>query len=216
MQIHKIYQCIKPDCHFRFHDQSNKGNEIKRCPKCKGPVKVKIIPPLENENLTPFPEVDFPEMEILLDNVRSTLNVGSVFRTADGVGGINRIHLCGVTPTPDHPKISKTALGAENTIDWIQHWNSLDTALEYKNKGYKIWSIEEGLHAESIFSAGKPTDNSPILLVLGSETSGVDPDILKISDKILMIPMAGRKKSLNVSTAFGIAVYMLRYGSLFR
>ena len=215
MQIHRIYQCIKPDCRFRFHDQSDLNNEIKRCPKCKGPLKVKNVPQQKIENPGPSPEVDFPEMEILLDNVRSTLNVGSVFRTADGVGGIRRIHLCGVTPTPDHPKIVKTALGAENFIDWVQHWNSLEVVQDYKEKGYQIWSIEEGQNSEPIFSAGKMAGESPILLILGSETSGVDPDILQISDKILMIPMAGNKRSLNVSTAFGIAVYMLRYSSLF-
>ncbi len=149
-------------------------------------------------------------MEVLLDSLRSTLNVGSIFRTADGAGA-SHIHCCGTTPTPDHPKIAKTSLGAEDFLPWTYVPNALDLVLSKKSAGYAILSIEATQNSADIFTHRQPNVDSPILLVMGNEISGVDPEILQLSDHILHIPMAGKKDSLNVAVAFGIAIYTLTH-----
>lgn len=151
------------------------------------------------------------EVEALLDNIRSTYNVGSMFRTADGAG-LRRLYLCGVTPTPGNPKIVKTALGAEGVISWSYNRNGLDMALALKEKGMRLWALESTSRAVSLFSDGDIVQGPPILLVVGNELSGVDPEILDACDRIVAIPMQGHKQSLNVAIAFGIAVYYLRFG----
>jgi tRNA G18 (ribose-2'-O)-methylase SpoU len=149
----------------------------------------------------------------LLDNLRSVYNVGSIFRTADGAG-IRHLHLCGITPPPDHPKIAKTALGAEKSVGWSQYKNGLETAVSLQQRGFQLWAIEETAQSDPLFTAAHPADNSPILLIVGNEIAGVDPEILALCDRVLHIPMAGHKKSLNVATAFGIAAYVARYGRI--
>jgi 23S rRNA (guanosine2251-2'-O)-methyltransferase len=151
-------------------------------------------------------------MEVLLDNIRSAYNVGSIFRTADGAG-IQHIHICGITSTPDAPKIRKTALGAEFTTPWTQYWNSIELAEQKTHAGFKLWALENQPGAETIFDIHKYISHEPVLLMIGNETSGVDPGLLSKADKVFYIPMNGQKLSLNVSVAFGIAVYMIQYAS---
>jgi tRNA G18 (ribose-2'-O)-methylase SpoU len=133
-----------------------------------------------------------------------------MFRTADGAG-IRHIHLCGITPAPDHPKIAKTALGAEFVVPWTQHWDAVSTTAALKTAGLKIWVLERGGQSQSIFEVLTDLPTSTILLVVGNEVSGVDPGILELGDRVLHLPMQGAKHSLNVSVAFGIAVYTLRF-----
>ena len=148
----------------------------------------------------------------VLDNIRSTYNVGSIFRTSDGAG-ISKLYLCGITPTPEHPKVGKTALDAEKAVLWEHSWSVLDTVRKLKNEGYLIITLEGGNSSVNIFEAIpeiKKTD-LPIALVVGNEISGVDPDVVALSSVCVYIPMEGIKESLNVATAFGIAAYLLRY-----
>lgn len=156
-----------------------------------------------------------PEVEALLDNIRSTFNVGAMFRTADGAG-IRRLHLCGITSRPDNPKvasrIAKTALGAEQTVPWQAHNNILDAAQDLKAGGMRLWALEGGPRAESLFSSAGDLPGAPILLVVGNELSGVDPEVLDLCERVVAIPMQGYKRSLNVAIAFGVAAYFLRYG----
>jgi 23S rRNA (guanosine2251-2'-O)-methyltransferase len=204
-----IRQCTRPNCGFRFPVASlSVGYET--CPKCGTPTRLtqSPYPDLKVENLSKTD--DGPLIEVLLDNIRSAMNVGSMFRTADGAG-IRHIHLCGITPTPDHPKIAKTALGAEFSVPWTQHWDAAVTSTDLKSAGYKIWVLEGGSGSESIFEGLHDLPVSPILLVVGNEVSGVDPAILEICDRIIHLPMQGVKHSLNVAVAFGIAVYTLRF-----
>ena len=154
--------------------------------------------------------INGPDLEILLDNIRSAENVGAMFRTADGAG-IRHLHVAGTTPSPGVDKVSKAALGAEFSVPWTQHWNALEAVLELKSQGYHIWSLEGGKDSISLFDVQRPIDPQPILLVVGSETAGVDPQILGESEKVISIPMLGVKNSLNAATALGIAAYMIRF-----
>ena len=152
-----------------------------------------------------------PPLVALLDNIRSTHNVGSIFRTADGAG-FQALHLAGITPTPEHPKLAKTALGAEAWISWAYHKNGVDAAAMLQAQGYQLWAIEGGGRAQSLYKAHLPPD-TPIALVVGNELAGIDPDILQLCAKVWAIPMQGHKRSLNVAVSFGIAAYWLRWGS---
>lgn len=140
---------------------------------------------------------------VLLDNIRSIYNVGSVFRTSDACG-ISKIILCGITATPEHPKVAKTALGAEKNIEWEYEKSSLEAITKFKLLGYKIYSIEITNNAVD-FRSIKYEDNT--LLILGHEVDGIPNEIIELSDKVIKIPMIGIKESLNVSTAFGIVAY---------
>lgn len=145
-------------------------------------------------------------MHALLDNVRSVYNVGSIFRSADGAG-LGTLYLCGVTPTPDNPKLAKTALGAHNTVRWESWPNAVDLARRLLAEGCHLWALEEGTRAEPLLAAPPPP--IPTVLVVGSEVTGIDPGLLDLCERTLAIPMFGAKRSLNVATAFGIAAVIL-------
>jgi 23S rRNA (guanosine2251-2'-O)-methyltransferase len=150
----------------------------------------------------------------MLDNIRSVFNVGSILRTADGAG-VQHFYLGGITPTPDQPKIGKTALGSETIVSWTQTWNTHQTCLELKNKGYRLWALEESLDALPINECAREMPKDPILLIMGNEVSGVDGEVLSLCDRIFWIPMVGTKRSLNVAVAFGIAIYTVRFAFSF-
>jgi tRNA G18 (ribose-2'-O)-methylase SpoU len=150
-------------------------------------------------------------LEVMLDNVRSAWNVGSMIRTADGAG-VKKVHLCGVTPTLDHPRVSKTSLGAERIMEWSFYPDGELACRDFINKGYRIWALEGGDRAESLFRIKCPWPGKPLLLVVGNELTGVDPGILSMCERVVSLPMLGFKGSLNVAVAFGIAVYTLCWG----
>jgi tRNA G18 (ribose-2'-O)-methylase SpoU len=144
-------------------------------------------------------------VEVLVDNVRSLYNVGAIFRTADGAG-IRRLHLCGITPTPENPKLAKTALGAEESVAWRYWPNALEAAQALQADGAYLMALER-TPAALLLQSAQPTPKT--LLIVGNEVAGVDPAILDLADVCIAIPMAGRKRSLNVATAFGIAAYVI-------
>ena len=152
-----------------------------------------------------------PRIETFLDNIRSSYNVGSIFRTADGAG-ISHLHLGGITPTPDHPKVAKTALGADEVVPWTYHVNGLEAVLDLKNRGWTLWALESGSSGLPLFQNEMVAEMQTILLIVGNERAGVDPGILDVCDEILTLPMRGQKQSLNVSVAFGVAAYWLKNG----
>lgn len=150
------------------------------------------------------------EIYLILHNIRSAYNVGSIFRTADAVG-VSKIYLCGYTPTPLDEKISKTALGAEKNIPWEQckqTWRLLDNL---KKEGIQIVALEQDQKAVD-YRQFKP--EFPLALVLGNEVSGLSKEILKYVDKIIAIPMYGQKESLNVGVAAGIALFKIGMTSI--
>ena len=146
---------------------------------------------------------------VVCDSLRSLHNVGSVFRTGDGVN-VSRIYLCGITGMPDTDKherqISKVALGAQNYIPWEYAKQSWRVVEKLKKEGYQIVSLEQTKNS-ILYTKYKP--KFPIALVIGNERKGVKKSVLSRSDKVIEIPMDGVKNSLNVSVAFGIAAYWI-------
>ena len=203
-----LRQCERPSCRFRFPvtDERQTGE---LCLHCGAPTRLVLAYPRGQRPL-PTPQPAAGHVEALLDNIRSVYNVGSIFRTADGAG-LRHLHLCGITPPPDHPKTAKTALGAEQAVAWSQYRNGLDTAVALQKQGYRLWAIEDSPQAVPLFAEPVPCDDTPILLIVGNEIAGIDPEIIACCDRVLHIPMYGRKKSLNVATAFGIAAYAVRF-----
>ncbi len=145
---------------------------------------------------------------VLLDNIRSTYNVGAIFRTADAAG-VGKIYLCGITPCPPCPKISKVALGAENYVEW-EHISSTWRLLEkLYQTGYFIIALEQSSKSKNIFKI-RGFKRDKIALILGPEVKGLSSIILKRTALQLEIPMEGKKESLNVAVAFGIAIYQIK------
>ncbi|MEJ7609105.1 MAG: RNA methyltransferase [Bryobacteraceae bacterium] len=142
---------------------------------------------------------------VLLENVRSAFNVGAIFRTADAAK-IERMILTGITSTPPHKGIIKTALGAENTVAWEHCDSSLDSALILRARGYEIAAIETSLHAVDIFDW---VPRFPVCIAFGNEVDGVSPELAEFCDTHVRIPMLGLKHSLNVGTAGGVVLYEL-------
>lgn len=199
-------QCERPSCKFRFPVTDDRQTGA-ICPLCQSPTEMAAARIGGDESKDPGP-ASGTAVAALLDNLRSVYNVGSIFRTADGAG-LAHLHLGGITPPPTHPKIAKTALGAEQHIPWTQHKNGVGTAVQLQQNGWHIWALEEGETAVPLFTLPPPT--APVLLVVGNEIAGIDPGILKIADQTASLPMLGVKRSLNVATAFGIAAYHLRF-----
>ena len=151
---------------------------------------------------------------LILAGIRSAYNVGSIFRTADGAG-VTKIYLCGITPTPatrdtqqETSKISKTALGAEKSVPWEYHKQTWRLLNELKANGLWLVALEQSKDSKNIFSY-KPPRNRNIALIVGNEVKGVNKKILSLADKIVEIPMYGKKESLNVAVATGIALYKI-------
>lgn len=144
---------------------------------------------------------------VLLDNIRSAWNVGSILRSADGFG-IDHAYLCGITPTPELDAVRKTALGAEEFVTWSYHHNAVQLVKGLKKEGWTILALEEDERAVAV-SKGKKVKAEKTVLIVGSEVTGVDPELLDLTDHILYIPMRGQKRSFNVANAFSIAAYAL-------
>ena len=143
---------------------------------------------------------------VVLNDIRSLYNVGSIFRTADGAG-VEKIWICGITGHPPDSQISKTALGAETEVPWEYRWDAGEVLRELKARGYHIVFLEQLV--ESIpYQDYKPS--TPVCLILGNEISGVSESLIGFCDKTLEIEMAGAKNSLNVTVAFGIVAYHIR------
>lgn len=149
---------------------------------------------------------------IVLDNIRSAFNVGSVFRSADAAKN-TEIYLCGMTPTPDNPKICKTSLGAEKTVSWEYFDNTLEAIQSLKNENIPIYSVEitKGSKHFQEFEYFKKKENT-IALVFGHEVNGISQPILDLSHDYIYIPMKGSKESLNVAITASILMFeALRY-----
>lgn len=144
---------------------------------------------------------------VLLDNVRSMYNVGSVFRTCDAFL-ISEVVLCGITGRPPHPEISKTALGAEESVNWRYCEDALKTIKEMKKEGWLICVLEQA-HGSTPLQKFIPSSDLKYLLVAGNEVEGVSQQIVNMADIILEIPQHGVKHSLNVSVSVGIALWKL-------
>jgi len=157
---------------------------------------------------------------VLLDNVRSAWNVGSILRSADGFGFTNA-YMCGITPTPDNEAVTKTSLGAEDSVPWSYHKDAVKLVKGLKVEGWKVSALEDDKRATAINGASaawrlQPQPAQREVLIVGNEVTGVDPELLDLCDYIYYIPMHGEKKSFNVAIAFGIAAYALTAHTLQR
>jgi 23S rRNA (guanosine2251-2'-O)-methyltransferase len=193
-----------------------------RCPACMGNTRVVLSRELIIE---PDSELQFKTMNarsllkeaekneerrrsfaVLLDNIRSAWNVGSILRSADGFG-FTHAYLCGITPTADNEAVTKTSLGAEDSVPWSYHKNAVKLVKGLKKEGWKVCALEEDERAIPLeYHGDSPTHQ---ILIVGNEVTGVDSELLDLCDKIFYIPMRGEKKSFNVAIAFGIAAYAL-------
>jgi tRNA G18 (ribose-2'-O)-methylase SpoU len=152
------------------------------------------------------------EAVVVLDNIRSVFNVGTIFRTADAAG-CAKIFLCGQTPSPkdrfgrDRKDLAKVALGAEKKLIWEYSLSTPDVVKKLKKEGYYVIAIEQ---AKNSIDYKKITiKNSKVAIVMGNEVVGVDKTVLKLADTIAEIPMFGMKESLNVGVSFGIATFRI-------
>lgn len=142
---------------------------------------------------------------VVVPNIRSAHNVGAILRTADGAG-VNKVYITGYSPYPPHPGLLKVSLGAENFVKWEYTKQTGRLLKQLKEKGYNIVALEQTKTSTNMFS-WKP--KFPCALVLGNEKTGVTKDQLKYCNKAVEIPMRGKKNSLNVSVATGIALYYI-------
>lgn len=140
---------------------------------------------------------------VIVDNVRSLENIGSIFRTSDALG-VAKIFLCGISGTPPHHKISKTALGSEKTVPFEYHKQTWRLIEKLKKDKIKIVALEQGKKS-ILYTKFKP--GFPLALIIGNEVRGISKKTLALADRIIFLPMRGRKESLNVAVAFGVAGY---------
>lgn len=146
------------------------------------------------------------EFYVLLNNVRSLYNVGSIFRTADGAG-VDKIILTGITANPPRKEISKTALGAEETVPWEYAEDPTEVVRKLKKGGFRIVVLEQ---SNASVDYRNVEYRFPVCLVIGHEREGVERKIIDEADIVIEIPMRGKKESLNVSVAFGVAAYEIK------
>ena len=152
-----------------------------------------------------YKEAEKLPLTVVLDNVRSQNNIGSVFRTSDAFL-VERICLCGICSTPPHRDIHKTALGAEESVDWKYYEETSDCIRELKSRGYKVYAIEQV--DDSVKLDHLPSGlGERVAVVFGNEVEGVQEELLPICDGSIEIPQCGTKHSLNISCAAAIVLW---------
>jgi tRNA G18 (ribose-2'-O)-methylase SpoU len=165
---------------------------------------------LKNSELNRLSIEDFKSVKktpivIVLDNIRSLNNIGSVFRTSDAFL-IEKIYLCGITATPPHKDIHKTALGSTDTVAWEYVEDTMDLIKQLKSQNIKICAIEQAEQA-TLLDAFSPVKDTTYALVFGNEVKGVSQQVVSASDMVLEIPQFGTKHSLNISVSAGIVIW---------
>lgn len=167
---------------------------------------------LQNEELNRISTEEFKQAAklpviIILDNIRSQNNVGSVFRTSDAFR-IEKIYLCGITSTPENREVHKTALGAEDAVDWEYVKETRDVVEKLKAEGYRIYAIEQAENTTSLEELNIGLDGK-YALVFGNEVKGVQQDIIDRSHACIEIPQFGTKHSFNISVTVGIVLWQI-------
>jgi 23S rRNA (guanosine2251-2'-O)-methyltransferase len=166
--------------------------------------KLKITE-LNRMSVEEFKESDKLPLIVVLDDIRSLHNVGSVFRSSDAFR-VEAIYLCGITAVPPQPEIHKTALGAEDTVDWCYFKDTLDAVKELKEKGYTVYSIEQ-VEGSTLLNELTLETGKKYAVIMGNEVKGVKQEVVNASDGCIEIPQFGTKHSLNVSVTAGIVVW---------
>ncbi len=211
MTMFEVRECSNKDCRLRLPMNPSEFSGA-YCPRCGEPM-VRVLGPYQNSKCSTVDIQPKRKVSALLDNIRSAYNVGAMFRTADGAG-LQHLYLCGITPTPtDQETLRKTALGAEENVPWSTHPNAILLAKELRGKGLRLVGLEctsKSLPIDQYLELTEAAQS--LILVVGNERSGIDPGLLDLCDEIISLPMIGRKVSLNVAVAFGIAAYWLSFG----
>ena len=145
---------------------------------------------------------------VICDNLRSVFNVGSIFRVCECLA-IAKIILCGITPTPNHPNMPKTALGTTEKVPWEHNEDTLLAIIRLKREGYKVYALETAEPSQSVYQCDF---SYPLALVVGNESLGIAPSTLSECDAIVHLPVLGWKNSLNVGVATSVALYQIMYG----
>tara|TARA_B110000444_G_scaffold99899_1_gene94605 strand:+ start:113 stop:640 length:528 start_codon:yes stop_codon:yes gene_type:complete len=161
---------------------------------------------LQRINIEEFKNADKTPITIVLDNVRSALNVGSVFRTSDAFL-IENIILCGITACPPNKDIRKAALGATDSVNWDYSENTMEAAIQLIKSGYHLVAIEQADKSTTLNNFKLP--NKPVAIIMGNEVNGVSQEVIEICNEVIEIPQFGTKHSLNISVTTGIVIWDL-------
>ena len=168
-------------------------------------MKKKSMIDLRRISTAQFKQTRKIPLVVVLDNVRSEMNVGSIFRTADAFV-VERIVLCGITAAPPMPEIHKTALGAEESVEWTYCQSTAEAVDELHSKGYKIYSVEQ-VHGSTSLQQMAVDNSTKYAIILGNEVKGVHQEVVDKCNCCLEIPQFGTKHSLNVSVTAGIVIW---------
>ena len=168
---------------------------------------------LKNIELNRFSFEEFKDapkkrVSVLLDNIRSMLNIGSVFRTSDAFA-IEHIYLCGITAKPPHREITKTAIGAEKSVDWTYAESVSECIKSLKSRGHWIIGVEQ-MDNSIMLDQYTPPNDQPIVLIFGNEVSGLSDETVELCDEFIEIPQYGTKHSLNISVSAGVALWEIQ------
>lgn len=144
---------------------------------------------------------------VVLENIRSAYNVGSVFRTADAFL-LQGIYICGYTARPPHKEIKKTALGAEETVSWQYFKRTSEAIQQLKNDGYTVYAVEQAINSQPLHRLEFEQDQK-LAVILGNEVSGVEQSTIELTEGCIEIPQLGMKHSLNIATAAGVVLWEL-------
>lgn len=169
--------------------------------KKKSIIELTLMTPEEAASAAKLP------LSVMLDNVRSLQNVGSIMRTSDAFA-VAEVICAGITGTPPHPELSKTALGAEESVSWRHVDDAVEECRRMKEEGWRVCVLEQ-VHGSISLDKFRASESEKYLLVLGNEVAGVDQRIVDMADTVLEIPMYGSKHSLNVAVSGGIALWAL-------
>lgn len=193
-----------------------------RCPACMGTTRVVLTRKLVAEPGHGLPDNSHREgaktatesneagerfLAVLLDNIRSAWNAGSILRSAEGFGFAHAF-FCGITPTPENEAVTRASLGAEDSVPWSYHKDAVKLVKGLKQEGWKVYALEEDERAVTL--GNDEGEDRKAVLIVGNEVTGVDPELLDLCGKIFFIPMRGEKKSFNAAVAFGIAAHALQ------
>ena len=168
---------------------------------------------IERLSLEEYHQSQKMPLVVVLDDVRSMHNVGSVLRTGDAFR-VERVLLCGITGTPPHAEIHKTALGAEESVDWAYVPSAVKAVRQLKQEGYQVLSVEQA-EGSTMLHEFRPLPGERYAVVLGNEVKGVHQEVIDLSDGCLEIPQYGTKHSLNVSVTAGIVIHHFALSRLF-
>ena len=161
---------------------------------------------LNRIDISTFKSIKKTPLIIVLDDIRSLNNIGSIFRTCDAFK-IEKIYLCVITATPPNRKITKTAIGSTESVEWLYFDKINDLILNLKNQGFKIWAIEQTENSKTLSQMEVIESNKKHVLIFGNEIDGVKQEVINKCDDVIEINQYGTKHSLNVSIAAGIVIW---------